>query len=587
MFKVISAELKKMISKPGVYVLAIFLALILILGVFIYHPTVYENTYTPLVGNTVTSKYSSFYVQGSTDRGEKAKADALITTSSEKINNYYIYEHGTPLTYKEKVNSLKEKLDSAVQAYQECQYKTVDEKIIEDRKNNVINLLDELKNVVKNGIDNSRTGSYTILTTNKNYDSFIDVMEDATAQMKSNVDKNEIADFCEKYYFNNYEHTISSCLSGLKYPTISDALIETYTTTETNTRLNIVQTRLKNVFEDINSLFDEVNIDSTKNSQEKYINEMDRLANLYIGIASDFSQLIKYELLSNAFSYVGTTDQIDLMYLNSESEYNSKTNLIKYNYLFEHNKTNEDFAHPLTIGVTSNHSINAYDYAYFSLKLFSFIIIVYAVMSACYSIAGEIKEGSMRYYAIRPVTRSNVYWGKMLAILIMSIIFIIFSGIIALAVGGAVYGFGSANILTIFNSSIAITFHPIVMILIFMLSLLLEIIVYTSIAMLLSCLFKSDLLAITLILVLYLINILLPVFVRGANSWITFYPFSHISLYALFGSSIYAMQNNFVNLLLGAKIYAGSNIILTLCIILVLSIVLNAIAVNRFKKKEL
>ena len=120
-----------------------------------------------------------------------------------------------------------------------------------------------------------------------------------------------------------------------------------------------------------------------------------------------------------------------------------------------------------------------------------------------------------------------------------------------------------------------------------MLSLLLEIIVYASIAMLLSCLFKSDLLAVTLMLVLYLINTLLPVFVRGVNSWITFYPFSHISLYALFGSSIYAIQNNFLNLLLGAKTYVGSSLIVTLIVILAIVIITNIIAIVRFKKKEL
>ena len=314
---------------------------------------------------------------------------------------------------------------------------------------------------------------------------------------------------------------------------------------------------------------------------------MIRLINLYINTADTFINLVNYELLSNAFSVVNTNDQLDLMYLTNQSQYNSDSLLIRYTYLFENGKTENDYAHPLTIGVTSNHETNAYDYAYFILKLFSFIIIVYAVMTACHSIAGEIKEGSMRYLAIRPVGRIKLFFGKLFAILLMSIIMILFSAIIALCVGGAVYGFDSLTILTIFNGTTAITMHPIVMLLIYLLSMFLELMVYASIAMLLSCLFKSDLFAVTIMLVLYLLNTLLPVFAGGINSWLAYYPFSHISLYSLFGSSNYALSDNFLNILLGAKVYAGTNIGLTISVTLLFIIIANVLGSILFKKKEL
>ena len=119
--------------------------------------------------------------------------------------------------------------------------------------------------------------------------------------------------------------------------------------------------------------------------------------------------LVKYELLSNAFTYVSAKEQLNTLYLSDYSKYNCNSLLIKYDYLFKNNKTVNDFSNPLTIGVTSNNEINAYDYAYFVLKLFSFVIIIYAVMSACHTIAGEIKEGSMRYLAMRPISRKNLF----------------------------------------------------------------------------------------------------------------------------------------------------------------------------------
>ena len=105
--------------------------------------------------------------------------------------------------------------------------------------------------------------------------------------------------------------------------------------------------------------------------------------------------------------------------------------------------------------------------------------------------------------------------------------------------------------------------------------------------MLFSTLFKSDLFSVTLLLVIYVINIILPIFVQGANTWLAFYPFSHISLYSLFGSSVYAVSTNFYNLLLGAKVYTVTNIVLTLIITLSLIVLLNFLAKKHFKHKEL
>ena len=143
------------------------------------------------------------------------------------------------------------------------------------------------------------------------------------------------------------------------------------------------------------------------------------------------------------------------------------------------------------------------------------------------------------------------------------------------------------NILTIFNGSVAFTLHPIVMIALYVLSMLLELIVYTSIALLLSCFLKSDLFSVTIILVLYLLNTLLPVFINGFNTGLAFYPFSHISLYSLFGSSIYATTGNFFNVLLGAKVYATTNVVLTIIMIILLISTSCIVASKVFKNKEL
>ena len=578
MFKVISAELKKMVSKPGIYILAILLAIILVLGAFIYNPTVYSSSYITLTGNTVMEKYTYFIGEGS--GGIKLQADTSITDASNKILAYNV----DGKSQEENIDDLYDTFMMYYNNYREAAYNDTPDNVIATYRANLVSALNSLNAAIATGVNNSSAGAYTILTTRTNYDRYTATYESIRNLFSTNT--SNIADICQEYE-NNYRNNFTSSIDAFIYPTLSEKLIRDYTVNEEGTKLYTELLRLDEINNSILSIYNDVR-DGTKDDQSiNVMQELEDLVNLYVNTANTFVNLVNYELLSNAFSFVSTNEQMDLLYLDNDTQYDSDTLLIRYNFLFDNNKTESDYAHPLTIGVTSNDEINAYDYAYFILKLFSFIIIVYAIMSACHAIAGEIKEGSMRYFAIRPVNRLTLYFGKFLAIILMSLIMIIFSAIIAVCVGGAVYGFSSASILTIFNGTTAIVIHPIVMLIIYLVSLLLELVVYTSIAMLLSCLFKSDLLAVTLMIVLYLLNTLLPVFVTGANSWLTYYPFSHISLYSLFGSSIYAISNNFLNMLLGAKVYAGTNIGLTITVIVLFIAIINLLATVVFKKKEL
>lgn len=578
MFKVISAELKKMVSKPGIYILAILLAIILVLGAFIYNPTVYSSSYITLTGNTVMEKYTYFIGEGS--GGIKLQADTSITDASNKILAYNV----DGKSQEENIDDLYDTFMMYYNNYREAAYNDTPDNVIATYRANLVSALNSLNAAIATGVNNSSAGAYTILTTRTNYDRYTATYESIRNLFSTNT--SNIADICQEYE-NNYRNSFTSSIDAFIYPTLSEELIRDYTVNEEGTKLYTELLRLDEINNSILSIYNDVR-DGTKDDQSiNVMQELEDLVNLYVNTANTFVNLVNYELLSNAFSFVSTNEQMDLLYLDNDTQYDSDTLLIRYNFLFDNNKTESDYAHPLTIGVTSNDEINAYDYAYFILRLFSFIIIVYAIMSACHAIAGEIKEGSMRYFAIRPVNRLTLYFGKFLAIILMSLILIIFSAIIAVCVGGAVYGFSSASILTIFNGTTAIVIHPIVMLIIYLVSLLLELVVYTSIAMLLSCLFKSDLLAVTLMIVLYLLNTLLPVFVTGANSWLTYYPFSHISLYSLFGSSIYAISNNFLNMLLGAKVYAGTNIGLTITVIVLFIAIINLLATVVFKKKEL
>lgn len=594
MFKVISAEIKKAVSKPGVYILAILLAVILILGTFIYKPKTNKSEEIELTGNTYTAKYLYFTGNGHANAGLKAEIDDKIDKAVESINNYTITLNNVDYSQEAYINILVEKFIENYKAYQDCINEGTSNDmtyITQFAKPALKSSLEKINSAVEQAIINNQQGSYSLISTKENYAKYKAAYKNALAWVKITPSSKDSLRNLIIEFDTNYKEPLFNSIKNFKYSTLSESFIKEYTSNEETSKLTILYNRLNKIDEQIQENLNIIanNSDSvTKdNTDQSLASEMDKLANLYVNTANTYINLVKYELLTNAFSKLSTTEQIKALNLSNYSEYNSNSLLIKYDYLFNKNKTAYDYNNPLTIGISSGNETNAYDYAYFVLRLFSFVIIAYSIISACHAIAGEIKEGSMRYIAIRPVNRTKLFLGKWLAIIIMSSILIIFSSIIALAVGSAVYGVTSLNILTIFNGNVAITMQPILMLAIYLLSLLLELSIYSAIAMLLSTLLKSDLFSVTVMLMLYLLNTLLPMFVQGSNSWLTFYPFTHISLYSMFGSSIYSTKSDFFNLLLGAKTYAGSHIALTLSVILIIILITIGYGIKTFKKKEL
>lgn len=583
MFKIIAAEIKKMVSKPGVFVLAVLLAIILVLGVFIYEPKVYDSG-TKNMGESLEVIYSNFKGNGTTS-GIKVESDSQINNSVKQIQNYQAEGR---ISYSEYFSNLKEVLKNNLKDYEQ-------DAIVPDGPNNDIDAarhrtavaasLDNLKNEVLSAIKIGESKAYPVLTAKSNLDNFEDLCSDGSDFIKRTVTKQKIADTC-KEFTENYMNKIFACINNFTYPSLDKNLVFKYTSNDAESALTKVHASLNKIDAEIEDLNAKAKSDpnGASNAQTQ---KMLELCNKYVSTANTYANLVNYELLVNAFSFLNTQNQINDMYLSTENEFNANTNLIRYRYLLENDATENDFAHPLTIGTTSNNQKNGYDYAYFILRLFSFVIIAYAIMAACHAIAGEVKEGTMRYLAIRPVSRTKVLFGKMLAIILMSTVFAIFSTVISLIVGGVVYGLESATILTIFNGTTAITLQPLGMLLIYVLSMLVELTIYVSIALLLSCLLKSDLLAVTLMLMLYLLNILIPAFVSNPTSWLAFYPFSHISIYSLFGSAVYATNNDFLNIILSAKVFTNTTLCLTLTVILVIGIVVNIISTRLFKRKEL
>ena len=482
------------------------------------------------------------------------------------------------------INQLKNEFETNFNNYNQCAYNSIYvESYINEVKNKMLNSFKAIYTSINAGLNLNNQNSYPIVTTKSNYDSYTQLYADAYALLSTTT--SQIADVCLEYT-EQYKHAIENCLSKLYFPEFSTEKTKTYTTNADGTEYHKFVENSNDILTKIEDLKAQAQTNAEINNDANSIAEIKNLISNYYDYSSTYANLIKYELLSNALECVNTKDKGNLLYLEDVTTVNTNSWLVKYKYLFNKNQSLNDYANPLAIGTNSNANTNGYDYAYFILKMFSFVIIAYAIMAGAHTIAGEIKEGTMRYLAIRPVKRSSILFGKFLAIAIMSAILITFSGILSVIVGGCIYSFRSATILTVFAGKYAITLHPIAMIVIYLFSLFLELLVYLSIALLLSTFIKSDILAVTILMVVYLVNILLPMFSTSSIGWLSYYPFSHISLYALFGSALFTNMKNPFSLLLGVKVYPTTSLILTLVTTILIITICSLISSKIFKHKE-
>ena len=366
MNKIISAEIKKIVSKPGIYILSLLLAVILVLGALIYEPKVYESSRFELDGNDFKSKYEYFI--GTTNAGKKAEGLTKLDNAIRSINDYKVTYLDETYNQKEYILLLLEKCDEYYDAYQDCSNDESDEDIINSVKENLVQSYENLNNAIETALINSQNGTYSLLTSKENYKNYKSSYNEVIKWSKLTVQKENLKNhFIE--FETKYRNKFYTSIENFKYPTLSNKTIKTYTENSKGTKLYILNERLDEITEKIEINHNKALTDSIFDTKQADL--MDELANDYIETIDTFVNLVKYELITNAFSNLSTKEQLSTLHLSEYSNFNAKSLLERYTYLFDNNKNQNDYGRPLTIGVTSNDYINAYDYAYFTLKIFS------------------------------------------------------------------------------------------------------------------------------------------------------------------------------------------------------------------------
>ncbi len=572
MGKIIGFELKKLVSRIGTYMLVVLMAGLLVAGVFMYKPTERDTTPYTLVGETVSERYSNFkddlqqnYLD--TMQAVANSANTYISSSSNYMNS----------NNKQYITQLYNSFDDYCLLY-------MDSTVSNEEKNNIVNsinqTLSDLKTALDDGLNPTKEATgYYILTTNDNYTELYSLLNKTTINFTSPASHS----FAGQKYSNELRIPLNKCLEKLIYPDLSTTA-KKYV--EGGAYYTLISSRMEEIAFKMEQEYNKITLDNALNKNKDIKIKLNTLFNRYINCVDIFKMSYDSAMCVQALNVVtNITTRSNLVSYGNISLYHQEEHSLQYQYYIENHASESDFANGLSMTHTSNGKINAYDYTFFVISIFAVLVIVFAIYLSAHTISGEINSNTMRFTALRPVKRTSLFFGKYFAIMIMSFILLAFGTITSMTVGGILYGFESANILMIINSTWVFSIHPLAVIGIFVLSLWLMTALYSALAIMLSAIFKSDLLAMIVSVMIYVVNLILPLFF-GITSWLKFYPLANINLFAYFGSTS-VTTDSILSKLFNNVVYQGMNIWISLIYVLGITTILLLIGRHIFKKREL
>ena len=266
--------------------------------------------------------------------------------------------------------------------------------------------------------------------------------------------------------------------------------------------------------------------------------------------------------------------------------YNLEEGLTKNIYLFEEQDFSYNYANAFTVTSPSNTSANSFDFAYFTLELFSFVIIVYAVILGAGMIAGEEANGTLKLLAMRPYKRYKIFLGKMFAAIKVAVIFLIIGGIASLITGGYLFGTSSLPVLSVVNTQYVFVLSPYLMFGIYLLTLFAEILFYIVIAVSISSIFKSYTGAVTISILVYFASMILS-FVNGVN-FLKYIPITNTNLFKYFCTSALTDSPSVgIEALLSPPVLIDTNLMFSIIILSITMFSFLIVALRIFSKRDL
>ena len=561
-----------MLSRPGIYVVSLVLAAVMVFAAFTFNPTNRGSAYSNINQETVTEIYNTFTM----DELYKTYCDNIVSATDDYISSCT----GSNET-KSNIDNLYNNFMSALANYKNTVQTDASLELKNQRKNELKLAITNLETALfTNGIDMTTSGQYKILINVDDYNylkqqfSLINYNLDSSSSLNSQHLSNLSA-------AESFQEKLIATLNKLVYPVVSDDLTLTLDQISTTNA-----TRRSTYLSNMTALKSSI---STEDDEKKLANRelMNEYIQSYYNTSLLYSNIVSSSIQLNVFKNYSNNEINKFKYFEDYNKYSAEESLTKQTYLWDSETFEDDYANPIAFQTNSNiGSASAYDFMFYALEIFSFVIIVYALFLASNSIAGEKSDGTIKLIAIKPVNRSKIFNGKLLFCLLISLILLIFSAIISFVVGAFMYGLTSASVLVVFNANTAFVLHPALYMLIYVVSIFIKVFVFISIGMLLTTLFKSGTIASMIGLLVYFIDLVVGVILYG-NKLLKLLPLHNISLVSFFGNISYTNGSGIVSKLFANNFTNPPILWLSLLYIIGISIFTILFGIMNFKRKDL
>ncbi len=305
-------------------------------------------------------------------------------------------------------------------------------------------------------------------------------------------------------------------------------------------------------------------------------------------MSSTYNNLVEEISIKNITKAL-TGSEIKNLYsydLKTYNEYTENT-LITYNtYYLKNNIYSNSYLNNFSYNQTIDYDTSAYDYIFSTLKICTLLTIIFTMMMSAYLISSECDSGTIRLLLMRPFNRGKILSAKMLATLFFSLCFMLLSLVITIIGGLATFGLPAmSKMLVVFNSTFIFEASPIIMLLIYVFTAILDIIFYLIISYFVSIVFKSFAASISTSFITILLSIVLGISLSSTIAY-AFIPFTNTSWFRFFGLQNASSSQNILETILATPVQSNMNIWISFVILGLTCAVLYLITYTTFKKRD-
>lgn len=476
---------------------------------------------------------------------------------NESTNSLTIYQ-----------NSL---LQSTAPTYQNNKQKIYDNMVSYYEINNLLNYhLEQLLNTAQFVFINKTTYlNYLNISANT-----LNKISELKLKNSNDITKGEHENIIKTSNSSNLKKQISNLSNELIYST-SDNII----TEKLQTIIDKTNNNKKDILNNLN------NLEGNNSKCESYIND-------YRLLSITSYKLFKMLITQNATKEIDNKISINFYGETFENfnKYNFDEKITAYEYYINNNIYEESFINQSDYSYQTTDSENGLNYVYFSIKLVSFIVILFVAIMAIISITNEQKHGTIKFILSRPYSRTNIVLGKLLSMFYFVSVLMLFNLLFSVLFANILYGLpaiNAGNLLVVFNAKIAFSLNYILYILLYSLFQLLEVCFYAIVVCFFAFMFWSVLGTFITTMTSICAILSLNIFFK-TQSWFKFSPFYNANLFKFFGSKVVISENStaFLDKLLDTSIIINSNFWLSLAIISIYSALLILIDLIIYKKRD-